>query len=48
VSVTFGPAIFPAEGETTRRLGARIEAAVTHLGRDVAGDPLCGIPPTDA
>jgi long-chain acyl-CoA synthetase len=47
VSVTFGPAIFPAEGETTRRLGARIEAAVTHLGRDVAGDPLCGEPTTD-
>lgn len=42
VSVTFGPAIFPVDGETTRRLGKRIEAAVTHLGRDVAGDPLCG------
>ena len=48
VSVTFGPAIFPAEGETTRRLGARIEAAITHLGRDVAGDPLCGTPLGDA
>jgi 1-acyl-sn-glycerol-3-phosphate acyltransferase len=41
VSITFGPAIFPVQGETTRRLGARIESAVRHLGRDVAGDPLC-------
>jgi 1-acyl-sn-glycerol-3-phosphate acyltransferase len=40
VTVTFGPAILPQEGETTRRLGKRIEAAVAHLGRDVAGDPL--------
>jgi 1-acyl-sn-glycerol-3-phosphate acyltransferase len=40
VTVTFGPAIVPVEGETTRRLGRRIEAAITHLGRDVAGDPL--------
>ena len=40
VTVTFGPTILPQEGETTRRLGKRIEAAVAHLGRDVAGDPL--------
>jgi 1-acyl-sn-glycerol-3-phosphate acyltransferase len=40
VTVTFGPAILPIEGETTRRLGKRVEAAVAHLGRDVAGDPL--------
>jgi 1-acyl-sn-glycerol-3-phosphate acyltransferase len=40
VTVTFGPAILPLEGETTRRLGKRVEAAVAHLGRDVAGDPL--------
>jgi 1-acyl-sn-glycerol-3-phosphate acyltransferase len=40
VSVTFGPALLPVEGEPTRRLGRRIEAAITHLGRDVAGDPL--------
>jgi 1-acyl-sn-glycerol-3-phosphate acyltransferase len=40
VTVTFGPAIVPEEGETTRRLGKRVEDAVTHLGRDVAGDPL--------
>jgi 1-acyl-sn-glycerol-3-phosphate acyltransferase len=40
VSVTFGPPLLPIEGEPTRRLGRRIEAAVTHLGRDVAGDPL--------
>jgi 1-acyl-sn-glycerol-3-phosphate acyltransferase len=44
VSVTFGPAIVPVAGETTRRLGGRIEAAVTHLGRDVAGDPLADAP----
>lgn len=42
VTVTFGPALYPIEGETTRRLGRRIEAAITHLGRDVAGDPLVG------
>ena len=40
VSVSFGPVITPLEGESTRRLGRRIEAAVIHLGRDVAGDPL--------
>jgi 1-acyl-sn-glycerol-3-phosphate acyltransferase len=40
VTVTFGPALLPVQGEPTRRLGRRIEAAVTHLGRDVAGDPL--------
>jgi long-chain acyl-CoA synthetase len=40
VTVTFGPAIIPVEGETTRRLGKRVEEAVAHLGRDVAGDPL--------
>jgi 1-acyl-sn-glycerol-3-phosphate acyltransferase len=40
VTVTFGPAILPQDGETTRRLGKRVEAAVAHLGRDVAGDPL--------
>lgn len=40
VSVSFGPAITALEGETTRRLGKRVEAAVVHLGRDVAGDPL--------
>jgi len=40
VTVTFGPAIVPVEGEPTRRLGKRLEAAVAHLGRDVAGDPL--------
>jgi long-chain acyl-CoA synthetase len=40
VTVTFGPAIVPVDGETTRRLGRRLESAVAHLGRDVAGDPL--------
>jgi 1-acyl-sn-glycerol-3-phosphate acyltransferase len=40
VSVSFGPAITALEGENTRRLGKRVEAAVVHLGRDVAGDPL--------
>jgi 1-acyl-sn-glycerol-3-phosphate acyltransferase len=44
VSVNFGPPIEPAEGETVRRFGRRIEGAVTHLGRDVAGDPLAGYP----
>lgn len=45
VTVTFGPAIHPIEGEPTRRLGRRIESAVAHLGRDVAGDPLAGQAP---
>lgn len=45
VTVTFGPAIVPVKGETTRKLGARIEAAVAHLGRDVAGDPLADAAP---
>jgi 1-acyl-sn-glycerol-3-phosphate acyltransferase len=48
VTVTFGPGIVPIEGETTRRLGRRIEAAITHLGRDVAGDPLAGDEPLSA
>jgi len=46
VTVTFGPAILPQEGETTRRLGKRVEAAVARLGRDVAGDPLADAVPT--
>ncbi len=46
VTVNFGAAIVPQEGETTRKLGARIEAAVTRLGRDVAGDPLADAPST--
>ena len=37
-------ALAPAEGESVRRLGRRIEEAVTRLGRDVAGDPLAGFP----
>jgi 1-acyl-sn-glycerol-3-phosphate acyltransferase len=45
VTVTFGPALLPVEGEPTRRLGRRIEAAITHLGRDVAGDPLADAEP---
>lgn len=44
VTVTFGPALYPVDGEPTRRLGRRIEAAITHLGRDVAGDPLAAEP----
>lgn len=46
VTVTFGPALYPLEGETTRRLGRRIESAITRLGRDVAGDPLVEAPST--
>lgn len=48
VTVTFGPAILPQTGETTRRLGKRVESAVAHLGRDVAGDPLAdAVSPAD-
>ncbi len=42
VTVTFGAPLYPVPGEPTRRLGRRIEAAIVHLGRDVAGDPLVG------
>ena len=37
-SVLFGDPIWPAEGEKTRRLNARIEAAVTSLGDEMATD----------
>jgi 1-acyl-sn-glycerol-3-phosphate acyltransferase len=44
VSVTFGPAIEKGEAESIRKLNRRIEEAIVHLGRDVAGDPLASPP----
>ena len=37
-SVLFGDPIWPAEGESTRRLNARVEAAVSTLGDELATD----------
>lgn len=37
-TVLFGEPIWPAEGENTRRLNARVEAAVTALGDEVTSD----------
>ena len=37
-SVIFGDPMWPLEGETTRRLGARIEASVSTLGDELATD----------
>jgi 1-acyl-sn-glycerol-3-phosphate acyltransferase len=42
VVVTFGTALKPEEGENVRRFGARIEAAVAELGRQVSGDESYG------
>ncbi len=39
VIVAFGPALHPEPDENVRRFGARIEAAVVALGREVSGDP---------
>lgn len=36
--VTFGEALWPADGEDSRRFGARIEAAVATLADEVSGD----------
>jgi 1-acyl-sn-glycerol-3-phosphate acyltransferase len=38
VSVTFGPAMFCAEGENIRRFNTRIEEAVVALGQEVSGN----------
>jgi 1-acyl-sn-glycerol-3-phosphate acyltransferase len=38
VTVLFGPALVPAEGEDARRFGARIEGAVALLGEEARSD----------
>ncbi len=45
VVVAFAPALHAEEGESLRRLGARIQEAVASLGRDVSGDPTFGAVP---
>lgn len=48
VIVAFGPALRCEEGENIRRFGARIEAAVQELGREVSGDPDYGRRPIES
>nr|MBW4078845.1 hypothetical protein [Acidobacteriota bacterium] len=45
VIVAFAPALHGEEGESLRRLGARIQEAVASLGRDVSGDATYGTAP---
>ena len=45
VIVAFGVPVRAGEGESVRRLGARIESAVAELGRAVSGDPNYGLRP---
>lgn len=45
VIVAFAPALYVEEGESLRRLGARIQEAVATLGREVSGDPTYGTVP---
>lgn len=43
VIVAFGPVMHAGEGENIRQYGARIEAAVASLGREVSGDETFGV-----